>query len=540
MTWIKKTIKKIIDNIKAVNGGYFFLFSLFIMLLYTSSSPLYVTNPWVDSNSFMTMGRGIWHGLVPYRDLFEQKGPILYFMHTLGYLISPGQFWGVYILQSLAMTINIVYFYKTAKLFLSEHVATIIALFIPATILNSFFHYGNSAEEFVLPAIFILIYTIFNASQKEEFSFTNKELCVQGMLLAYVFWIKYSLIGAWITFVIIYAAYLIVKKDFTKLRQGLLFGLNGFLLVSSVVMVYFAINNATYYLLDVYFITNITAYAQGNVSVIARLFNAFAILISRYRYHPIVSLIVIIGLVAVGYTTLLTKRNVARLMIVSSFLATGILQYYGGIIIGYYFLIMSPFISIGLMAIMKVLVDKKISIFEQKSTATILFIVTSAIFLPLVGNANINHSRLFPNNDYIQIPHWANTTPNSGLTAQQYFAQIINEVPDATLLNYGFLDGGFYLAANILPVNRFMMINNISHWNFPEMWNEQTMIVEQGLVDFVVVRTTADMDISGYGFFHADQVNFNLLNQNYQLVAVHVQRFEGWEFRYLLYQLNPN
>lgn len=537
MIWIKKSTRSIINSIIEVKGGYFFLFSLVIMMIYTSSSPLYVTNPWVDSNSFMTMGRGIWHGLVPYRDMFEQKGPILYFIHTLGYLMSPGQFWGVYVLQSFAMTVNIVYFYKTARLFLDEKIAIMFSLFIPATILNRFFHYGNSAEEFVLPAIFILIYTILSASQKEKFSLSNKELFVQGVLLSYVFWIKYSLIGAWIVFVLIYAGYLLINKDFVKIRQGILSGLGGFLTLTLLIVFYFVLNGAAFYLFDVYFITNITTYAHGDVSTIMRLLVATRILLERYPYFPFISFLVITGILGLCFTTLLTKKNVVRCILVSAFFATGMLQYYGGIVIGYYFLIMSPFISIGVLVIAKFLSDKKIIIFESQMKGTLWVMIIIALMLPLIGNDNINHSRLFPGNPYIQIDHWENTSPNSGLTAQQYFALMINEVHDATLLNYGFLDGGFYLAANVLPINRFMMINNIPYWRFPEMWDEQTMMVAEQLVDFVVVRTSIDTDISGEGYFHGGQVDFSLLNENYNLVAIHVQRFEGLTFRYLLYQV---
>ena len=50
----------------------------------STCSPLYPFNPWDDANCFFTLGRGIIHGLVPYRDLYEQKGPLLtLFMHWL-------------------------------------------------------------------------------------------------------------------------------------------------------------------------------------------------------------------------------------------------------------------------------------------------------------------------------------------------------------------------------------------------------------------------------------------------------------------------
>ena len=43
----------------------------------SKSSFLYPLNDWVDVNCFFTVGRGMLHGLVPYRDLYEQKGDLL-------------------------------------------------------------------------------------------------------------------------------------------------------------------------------------------------------------------------------------------------------------------------------------------------------------------------------------------------------------------------------------------------------------------------------------------------------------------------------
>ena len=54
----------------------------------SKSSPLYPMNDWVDVNCFFTVGRGITHGMVPYLDLYEQKGPLIYFLYALAALIS--------------------------------------------------------------------------------------------------------------------------------------------------------------------------------------------------------------------------------------------------------------------------------------------------------------------------------------------------------------------------------------------------------------------------------------------------------------------
>lgn len=54
----------------------------------TKSSPIYPFNDWVDANCFLTVGKSMLHGKVPYQDLYEQKGPLLYILHALAALIS--------------------------------------------------------------------------------------------------------------------------------------------------------------------------------------------------------------------------------------------------------------------------------------------------------------------------------------------------------------------------------------------------------------------------------------------------------------------
>ncbi|MBQ9309204.1 MAG: hypothetical protein IJ229_14880, partial [Clostridia bacterium] len=68
---------------------------------------------------------------------------------------------------------------------------------------------------------------------------------------------------------------------------------------------------------------------------------------------------------------------------------------------------------------------------------------------------------------------------------QYQFAAIISQNEDATLLNYGFLDGGFYTAAGITPSSRFFCQLNIS---LPEMTQEMNRSLQEGSTDYVVTR----------------------------------------------------
>ena len=76
-----------------------FLVSTLFLLVCTKSSPLYPMNDWVDVHCFFTMGKSILNGIVPYAELYEQKGPVLYFMYAIAALISDRSFIGVFLLE---------------------------------------------------------------------------------------------------------------------------------------------------------------------------------------------------------------------------------------------------------------------------------------------------------------------------------------------------------------------------------------------------------------------------------------------------------
>ena len=72
----------------------------------------------------------------------------------------------------------------------------------------------------------------------------------------------------------------------------------------------------------------------------------------------------------------------------------------------------------------------------------------------------------------------------------QYVNRLIDEldpnVLKMTLLNLGFLDGGFYLAAGAEPENRYFCTLNM---DLPAMQEEHDRLIREGGADFLVVRS---------------------------------------------------
>jgi hypothetical protein len=106
-------------------------------------------------------------------------------------------------------------------------------------------------------------------------------------------------------------------------------------------------------------------------------------------------------------------------------------------------------------------------------------------------------------------------------TVQYRFAKIINTVEDPTLLNYGFLDGGFYFASGAKPACRYFCYFNI---NPQEMWDEQNACITAGEADFIVTR-----------YYKLDVYGLDI--SKYQLVDEASHPFDkDYTFTYYLYQ----
>ena len=129
------------------------------LLIATSSSPLYAANFWTDTNIYFTIGRGMTRGLMPYRDLFDHKGPLLFMLYALGAAISDTSFIGVFILEALSLAAAVYAGWRTVSLF-GEGRLTLLSMPILAAVVCccTAFTQGGSAEEFALPALAAGVY----------------------------------------------------------------------------------------------------------------------------------------------------------------------------------------------------------------------------------------------------------------------------------------------------------------------------------------------------------------------------------------------
>ena len=188
----------------------------------SACSPLYPFNPWDDANCFFTVGRGIIHGLVPYRDLYEQKGPLLYFLYALAALISEKSFIGAWIAECVMASLFAVFSWKTVKLFTEppKFAIALVPLFLGLPYSTRLFNFGGNAEELCFPLLTIALYLGLKAIVKGDGLPSGKDALFCGLITSALFWIKYTFIGFMAGFCLYILIRTIKRKEFiTKLLR---------------------------------------------------------------------------------------------------------------------------------------------------------------------------------------------------------------------------------------------------------------------------------------------------------------------------------
>lgn len=487
-----------------------FLAAAVYLLFCSKSSPLYPMNDWVDVNCFYTMGKSVLAGQVPYRDLYEQKGPVLYFVYALVALFSPGSFFGVYLLEVLTYGLFLWYGGKILRLYLGDSpLVWFLMLGLGALIcVSGAFSHGASVEEMCLFMSAYGLFVVLRALREGRIlSFREAFLC--GVWCGFLLWIKYTMLGLYLG-IAIFIVFWYLGQGFRwrELLRTIGAFFAGLGVVSAVVFLYFLIHGAFGDLFTVYFYNNIFLYVRDlEQSHLTTILNCMK---STLRYNRVYSLLLIPG----GIWALIRGLRDIRIpgLLLLSFAGLALGTYWGGWNISYYGLVFAVFAVFGVLGIGEGLKLCRIQrLFDGPGARRAVSLVLALLLILGMGV----FCRREGKNTYLMAFEKEDLP-------QYRFAETIRQTPDATLLNFGFLDGGFYFAADVVPHNRFFCILNVSA---PDMWQSMYRQVNQGLTDYVVTR---DRELGSY---HVDA-------SRYTCVDVAEFYFEGKTRTYYLYRLN--
>ena len=461
----------------------------------STCSPLYPFNPWDDANCFFTLGRGIIHGMVPYRDLYEQKGPLLYFLYAAAALISEKAFTGAWMLECIAASVYAVFSWKIVKLITDppKYLVAVMPLFLCIVYTSKLFNFGGNAEELFFPLITILLYVGLKAAIQGDGLPSNKEAFLSGIITGALFWVKYTFIGFVIGFCLYILVLSIAKKDAARLWSLVWRFITGFIVISAPILLYFLANKATGSLWEAYFYNNIflyhsrhKTYGLASIPVIKQFYFPINALAKISAYYKAFGVLMILTFSSIFFFKKNYRAKAILLSVITfipmaltTFTRAAFIYYYGYIFAYGFCLALVPVILLikwleGKLSARGGLVKKVIAL------ALIVFYI-----LPVSMCKNL----------YLMFK------PKSFFN-QYRIAETINQTPDAKILTYKVMDSGYYLAAGVMPRNRYFCFLNIEN-DYPEIAEKATELINEGYFDYIVTS-----------YFFEDEL------ENYELVQV--------------------
>jgi len=220
----------------------FVLSSVFLWFFSFSTSPAYSFEGG-DSSVFKIMGQAILQGRIPYKDIFDHKGPILYFIEAFGQLLYSGRV-GIFIIQIINLTTSVYLWLKTSRLFVSPLISLIC---VAITLSFLFFTYtgGNISEEFSLLFISLALFE----SVKIILSLLKHSLLRTAILIGVCFGLSFfirpndavAFIGGLMVGTFIFLVY---KKEKSQVLWLLCGYSIGFLVILIPLLIFFGINGA--------------------------------------------------------------------------------------------------------------------------------------------------------------------------------------------------------------------------------------------------------------------------------------------------------
>lgn len=262
------------DNPKHSKVSYLvIMLSAFLITMITNMcSPLYKWNPGYDQNVYYVVARRMAAGNVIYKDVFDHKGPILEFFHWFSQILFPNSLTGMYLIYFVIAAINGYFCYKIMRMYLMEKMSVVGTVFflvlmetrwcMPLCLAET----GDSAEMLCLPAIMYGAYICVDMIRYKKENLTNVQYLIMGLCVAYIFWIKFTILGFYISVCLYLLFVFIRRKQWGYLFRGLFITLSGFAILSLVIVLYFVCVRAVNDLIQIYFCGNIFSYTSKNIS----------------------------------------------------------------------------------------------------------------------------------------------------------------------------------------------------------------------------------------------------------------------------------
>ena len=172
----------------------FFLFSFFLLMWLSPDSFLMAYwSPRCDSAWFFTCGKAWMEGMTPYVDFADSKGPLLWLIYGIGYLLSPTSYIGVFWLSVLAYTFTFDVLWRAARIFVGRREAALVLVMMSVLLFLREIHDEVRAEDFCMPWICVGIYCVTRSLLQPSDTELRKYAFGLGVGMSWCLLVKWNL-----------------------------------------------------------------------------------------------------------------------------------------------------------------------------------------------------------------------------------------------------------------------------------------------------------------------------------------------------------
>lgn len=256
---------------KMLFRGILVLLSISVFVVLSPLCPKSDIVSYTDSSVFQYIGSSMLDGAMPYRDLFDHKGPLIYLINCLGWLLHGES--GIWFIEVICLVGCAMLWFELSHLLNRSAVASFVVSMLGLAAFVSWIEGGNLTEEYCLPFLTIILfsYTVIITSKTP---LSPLYALLTGASCAALFLIKYNALLFVIPLIVF--ELIALHRDGSSLLIYICCGVIGFALPTIASLVWLFVNDALGDYVRDYFLYNLS-YA-GSADFIDRLTSLSAFL----------------------------------------------------------------------------------------------------------------------------------------------------------------------------------------------------------------------------------------------------------------------
>ena len=247
-----------------------------LLLVLLPSSPINMPLTYRDSGMYLYAGWQILEGKIPYRDVWDLKPPMIFYINAAGLAIANNSRWGVWLIEAAFLFFALITGFslmRNAFGSLPAIISSIVWLISLVFVIDG----GNLTEEYALPLVFGCCWLVYNGEKRGSYHWYSYLI---GLLCGILFFTKQTTIGIGFSIILYMVLRSLLSHQKRKLLTDLLLILCGGLTVAAIIISYFAVYGAVHDFWRAAFVYDLVYCARENLfkSIISVILTGFQLL----------------------------------------------------------------------------------------------------------------------------------------------------------------------------------------------------------------------------------------------------------------------